>query len=134
MEINSEIELFDDSPVTKKKKKECKTTKIMYYSYGPNSRRSYIFWVYRTVMEGNFSFHIMWKISAGDFRPHFNETILHTFTDSEACVYKFWNCTFRISTFKTAFLESEIFSILKLKLLHWTSYCLWKSKIFLDSR
>ena len=46
MEINSEIGLFDDSPVKKKKKKECKTTEIMYYSYGPNSRRSYIFWVY----------------------------------------------------------------------------------------
>ena len=29
MEINSEIELFDDSPVKKKKKKECKTTKRM---------------------------------------------------------------------------------------------------------
>ena len=39
MEINNKIELFDDSPVKKKKKKECKTTKIMYYLYGPNSRR-----------------------------------------------------------------------------------------------
>ena len=39
MEINSNMELFDDSPVKKKEEKECKTTKIMYYLYGPNSRR-----------------------------------------------------------------------------------------------
>ena len=39
-----------------------------------------------------------------------------------------------MSTFKIAFLELEIFSILKLKLLHWKSYCLWKSKISFDSQ
>ena len=36
----------------------------------------------------------------------------------KACIYKFCNCTFRISIFKTVFLEFEMFSILKLKLLH----------------
>ena len=38
MEVNSEIERFDDSPV-KKKKTKCKTPKVMYYLCGPNSRQ-----------------------------------------------------------------------------------------------
>ena len=57
MESNSKMELFDDSPVKKKRRKENVKTKIMYYAHGPNSRRQYAFLVYRTVMEGNFSFH-----------------------------------------------------------------------------
>ena len=39
MEINSEMELFNDSSVKKKEKKECKNPKYMYYSCGPNNRR-----------------------------------------------------------------------------------------------
>ena len=39
MEINSKMELFDDSLVKKKRRKKNLKTKIMYYSHGPNSRR-----------------------------------------------------------------------------------------------
>ena len=39
MESNSKMELFDDSPVKKKRRKENVKTKIMYYAHGPNSRR-----------------------------------------------------------------------------------------------
>lgn len=101
----------------------------MYYSCGSNSRWYYTLWVYRTVKEGNFSFHIIWKISfyiiwkmpVGDLRFYVNETILKTY------LLKIAFLNFVISHFvsphlKLAFLEFEMSATWKLKLVHWTNY------------
>ena len=129
------MELFDDSPVNKKRRKK-----------NVKQPKSFIIYMDQTADESTLSgfteqswkviFHsilfekFLWAtFSLISLKLY--STLLQIF---KACIYKFCNCTFRISTFKTGFLEFEIFSILNLNLLHRTSHCLWKSKIFLDSR
>ena len=101
------MELFDDSPVNKKRRKK-----------NVKQPKSFIIYMDLTADESTLSgfteqswkviFHsilfekFLWATFALISLKLYS-TLLQIF---KACIYKFCNCTFRISTFKTAFLQT----------------------------
>ena len=119
MEINSEMKLFDDGPVTKKRRiKNVKLPKSCIIHVDQTADNSTLSGFTEQSWKVIFHFILfekfMWTTLALISMKLYC-TLLKIF---KACIYKFCNCTFRISTFKIAFLKFKIFFILKLKLRH----------------
>ena len=110
MEINSEMDEIDHSPVMKKRRK--KDVKLP---------KSCIIHVDQTAEDSTFS-----GITEQSWKVIFHSILLEKFLWATFALIsmKLYSIllkifkAFRISEFKIAFLEFEIFSILKLKLLH----------------
>ena len=108
MEINSKMELFDDSPVKKKRRKK-----------NVKRPKSCIIHMDQTADDSTLSGFTeqSWKVIFHSIL--FEKFLQVTFTlismklystllqNLKAGIYKFCNCTFRISTFKTVFSEFE---------------------------
>ena len=119
MENNSEMELFDDSLVKKeRRKKNVKRPKSFIIPVDQTADNSTLSGFTEQSLKVIYHFILfetfLWA-TCSLISMKLYSTLLKIF---KACIYKFCNCTFRISTFKIAFLEFEIFSTLKLKLLH----------------
>ena len=118
IEINSNMEVFDDSPVKKKEKKNVKRPKLciiyMDQTADDSAHSGFTEQSWKAIFHSILFEKFMWATFALISMKLYS-TLLQNL---KACIYKFCNCTFCISIFKTVFLEFEIFSILKLKLLH----------------
>ena len=110
MEINSQMELFDDSLVKKKRRqnnvKRPKSCIIHVDQTADDSTHSGFTEQSWKVILHSISFEKFLRTTFTLISMKRYSTLIKIF---KACIYKFCNCTFRISTFKIAFLELEMF-------------------------